>query len=77
MGEKKDFFSPVSTSSSLRDASLSLRYRRRSNGRKNFIFFPRFFLFLMERITLILKTIEDKNPYRLLDPERQMSDRVT
>ena len=31
----------------------------------------------MERITLILKTIEDKNPYRLLDPERQMSDRVT
>ena len=36
-----------------------------------------FFFFLMERITLILKTIEDKNPYRLLDPERQMSDRVT
>ena len=30
----------------------------------------------MERITLILKTIEDKNPYRLLDPERQMSDRA-
>ena len=34
--------------------------------------------FLMERITTrILKTIEDENPYRLLDPERQMSDRVT
>ena len=37
-----------------------------------------FFFFLMERITTrILKTIEDKNPYRLLDPERQMSDGVT
>ena len=40
------------------------------------IFF--FFFFLMERITTrILKTIEDKNPYRLLDPDGQMSDGVT
>ena len=32
----------------------------------------------MERITtLILKTIEDENPYRLLDPDGQMSDEVT
>ena len=36
------------------------------------------FFFLMERITtLILKTIEDENPYRLLDPDGQMSDGVT
>ena len=36
------------------------------------------FFFLMERITTrILKTIEDKNPYRLLDPDGQMSDGVT
>ena len=37
-----------------------------------------FIFFLMERITTrILKTIEDENPYRLLDPDGQMSDEVT